>query len=367
VHRLPSAAVPGRHALARPFFAAAAGWNTLRRAGALLLALLRRCERPDVILVQNPPAIPTLAVAVLAARMRGARLIVDWHNLGWAMLALSLGTDHALVRFARRHEMQLASQADAHFCVSQSLAAHLATAGIRAHVLPDRPAARFRPTPPAARDELFRRLAEPLRLPDLADRARWPALVVSPTSWGADEDFELLVAAAIAWDARLRAAGGPTTAIVVTGDGERRAAYERRFADLRLERVLLRTAWLSSEDYGRFLGAADLGLSLHRSASGLDLPMKILDCFGAGIPVLALDYGPTLAELVRDGENGLVFRDAGGLAVALHRVLAGFPRDTALLDRLRANVAGEAVARWDDAWNRVARPVIEAPVGGGSG
>src|SRR5690606_34053601 len=119
-------------------------------------------------------------------------------------------------------------------------------------------------------------------------RERRPALVVSPTSWSADEDFDLLVAAAIAWDTRLRAEDGASTAIVVTGDGERRAVYERRFAEVRLERVFLRTAWLSTDDYARFLGAADRGLSLHRSASGLDLPMKIVDCFGAGVPVLAL-------------------------------------------------------------------------------
>ncbi|HEV7733183.1 MAG TPA: glycosyltransferase [Candidatus Binatia bacterium] len=360
VHRLPTAAVAGRHTLPRLLFVAAAGWNVSRQAVALLLTLLRRVAPPDVILVQNPPAIPTLAVSWLAARLRGARLIVDWHNLGWTMLALSLGERHPLVRLARRHELRMGRRADAHLCVSRALAARLETSGIRARVLPDRPAGRFMPTPPAARRELFERLAGPLRLPALADPEARPALVVSPTSWSRDEDFDLLVEGAVALDARLRDEGGPVVAVVVTGDGPGRAAYERRFADLGLERVQLRTLWLPADEYPRFLGAADLGLSLHRSASGVDLPMKVLDCFGAGVPVLALGYGPCLAELVRDGENGLVFTTATELADALHRTLAGFPGHTPLLDRLRTGVAGEAALRWTDVWTAVARPIIAA-------
>ena len=99
-------------------------------------------RRPDVVLVQNPPAIPTLALAYLIARLRGARWVIDWHNLGYEMLALRLGSAHRLVHLALRYERALGARADAHLCVSRAMKARLEEEwGLRdVRVFYDRPA-----------------------------------------------------------------------------------------------------------------------------------------------------------------------------------------------------------------------------------
>lgn len=45
----------------------------------LLWILLWGVPRPTWILVQNPPSIPTLLVAWLVCRLRGAALVIDWY------------------------------------------------------------------------------------------------------------------------------------------------------------------------------------------------------------------------------------------------------------------------------------------------
>lgn len=42
------------------------------------------------LLVQNPPAIPSLAVARIASVLRGQRVVIDWHNFGFSILKMKL-------------------------------------------------------------------------------------------------------------------------------------------------------------------------------------------------------------------------------------------------------------------------------------
>src|SRR5262245_32748093 len=226
-HLLPpsrEASWPG--ALLVPVAAARALAQTLRLVFLFLVVL----RKPDVILVQNPPAIPTLLVALVAARLRGARLVVDWHNFGWAVLALALGARHPAVGFARWFETTLGRRADAHLCVSEALADVLR---VRWHMHPvtvvhDRPAERFAPLAAPARLARRRRL-----LDDLGFAGRDLAVIVSPTSWTRDEDFDLLLEAVRRAEALLAGRPGmPDLLVLLTGRGPRRVHYEAALAAL---------------------------------------------------------------------------------------------------------------------------------------
>ena len=67
----------------------------------------------------------------------------------------------------------------------------------------------------------------------------------------------------------------PDVMIAVTGKGPQKAMYEKRMQQLSLQHVAFRTLWLEASDYPLLLGSADLGICLHTSSSGLDLPMKV--------------------------------------------------------------------------------------------
>ncbi len=332
------------------------------RIGLRLWRALRALEPPDLVLVQNPPAFPTLAVTWFSLRRRGVRFVIDWHNLGYTLLRLRLGQWHPAVRLARWFERRDARRVDANLCVSRGLARFLETRfGVKeAHVLYDRPAAAFAPVDRAQREQYRQALFARLGV-----RGGVVGFIVCPTSWTEDEDFDVVIDAALLLEERIRGweAAGPSRrfpdlVVLVTGDGARRAEFERRFAGLQARRVQLRARWLEPEDYPRTVGSADLGLCLHRSSSGLDIPMKIADLFGAGVPVCALDYGASLAERVRHGDNGLLFSRARQLADLLFDTFETFPADQKMLDRLRAGARRSARPTWEEGWAREALPLL---------
>lgn len=350
--------------------------------------------RPNVILVQNPPAIPTLLVAKLVSVLRCCRFVIDWHNIAYSLLGLSLGASHWLVRMSRIYERVLGKTAHANLCVTHAMREELAGPNwrITATTLHDRPPHFFRRLRLQEMHELLLRLegqGGPLQslagwgeeqeeerkqgcavtrtLLTQSDgkvsyRARRPALLITSTSWTPDEDLGLLIHAIQLWDERVqrdRSVQTPKLVAVITGRGPERAAYERRIAALQpsLKHSRIVTCWLAAADYPKLLGCADLGVSLHTSSSGLDLPMKVVDMFGCGLPVCAVDF-KCLPELVRHEENGLAFTSSQQLADQLMRLLHGFPSRTDDLDALRKGAEDTFAARWSENWTRLALPLI---------
>jgi beta-1,4-mannosyltransferase len=335
--------------------------RVIRQSAQLAWTLLRIVPRPDVMLAQVPPALPALAIVLLAARLRRARVVVDWHNLTSSVLALRLGERHVLVRTMAVYERAAARFADGHLCVSRAMADTVS--GWRGtktvHVFRDRAGDQFARTSAERRGAWQRRIAAQAG----AHEAGTFRIVAVPTSWGLDDDFDLLRdaldRAEVLLEERTRD-DAVSILIVLTGLGPLRERYKPLFEARAARRVRACAIWLTPDDYVELLGCADLGVSVHRSASGLDLPMKICDLFGAGVPVCALDYA-SIGELVEPGVNGLLFSTAEELAGQMCDLLAG--ASPTRLARLATGAAAAATVRWREGWTAEAWPVLRGETG----
>ncbi|KAK8777957.1 hypothetical protein V5799_020704 [Amblyomma americanum] len=337
--------------------------------------------KPSRVLVQNPPSIPTLPVLWFCCLLRGSALVVDWHNYGYSILALALGPQHLLVRICHWCEKTFGRKAASAFCVSQAMQEDLKSNwGVQADVLYDKPPSTFQPTDVDERHALFQRLSE--EYSELASgqqdepsgpgksnlftqaesnsdavvlRPDRPALIVSSTSWTEDEDFSVLLEALKEYSARKEQGDSalPDLFCVITGKGPQKEHYLSLIRADPLAHVKFLTPWLSAQDYPKLLGSADLGVCLHTSSSKLDLPMKVVDMFGCGLPVCAIDY-PCLRELVKPGQTGLVFETSNELCQQICELLQGFPKSSQQLESLRSNVDKWRSVRWHDNWRAVA-------------
>jgi len=129
-----------------------------------------------------------------------------------------------------------------------------------------------------------------------------PVLVLSSTSYTPDEDFMQLVKALDITDQNIEV---PAIQMIVTGKGPQKAMYDQIFRERnsKWKKTNIRQVWLEIDDYPKMVGSCDLGICLHYSSSGYDLPMKVVDMFAAGLPCLAIGGYASVSELVKDGSQ----------------------------------------------------------------
>lgn len=338
----------------------AAAWHLWRAA--------RQAPAPDVILVQTPPAIPTLLVAWRIARRHRSRLVFDWHNLGWTLLAHRRGRVDAFTWLARTIEYTCAPLADAHLTVSNALAEVLrSSTGVQSvTVLRDRPwPSQARPVEHAS----VMRVRQSVYAAAGVEPGCQPAIVLCPTSWTSDERIDVLPEVADRLESMWTDAGPRDgVVLVISGDGPGRSAFEARVRERVARRVRLCTIFVAADDYPALVRAAHVGLSLHVSSSRLDLPMKICDLFAAGVPVCAWDFGPVLRELVRPDVDARVCDSVESLAAAFDDLLRTWPVATPALETLRVGAAdAQRGPDWVSGWNAEARHVLLEPSAASAG
>ncbi|OQR87949.1 hypothetical protein ACHHYP_07781 [Achlya hypogyna] len=354
-------------AVSRKLFVLTGPLKVLLQVFQLFWLLLFCIGSFDVLLVQNPPTIPTLYVGWLSCKLKRAKLVIDWHNMGYTVLSLSIGENHIFVKIARAFEKFFGRLADGHFCVTQAMQAWLQDNwDISPVVLYDKPPQFFKPTAVDVQHELFTRLADAFApaldlAPAPTATATWHTnsyaeIALCSTSWTEDEDFGLLFDALVQYEELAKDRTDlPNVVVAVTGKGPQKAMYLERIAALEFTRVRIITLWLEASDYPLLLGSADIGICLHTSTSGLDLPMKVLDMFGCQVPVCAVGFN-CLDELVKHDENGLVFASSDELCDQLVELLTNYPKNKTL-QRFRANLGH--VEHWPENWVRHAAPVFE--------
>jgi beta-1,4-mannosyltransferase len=229
--------------------------------------------------------------------------------------------------------------------------------GVSAFTLHDRPASLFRPIDDKEKYEFLARLPETAQyIQHLYPSVKDPwKVIVSSTSWTPDEDFSVLLEALSAYSAQAASKPQlPKILAIITGKGPLKDHYLSKVRALnqenKLQSVIIRPAWLTPEDYAFLLASADLGVSLHTSSSGVDLPMKVVDMFGAGLPVVGWSKFEAWPELVKEDVNGKGF----GSSDKLWQLLVNLFEDRdGLLGRLRRGALEESKHRWDEEWDRV--------------
>jgi beta-1,4-mannosyltransferase len=225
--------------------------------------------------------------------------------------------------------------------------------------LHDRPATIFQPIAEVGPADLGRVLPVKELAPSIIDGKT--RLIVSSTSWTPDEDFSLLLDALVQY-AEIETSNPTTTPVlvIITGKGPQQSMYETKIAHLTkagmLPNVTIQTAFLPFADYAKLLACADLGICLHKSSSGVDLPMKVVDMFGAGLPVAAYSAYESFGELIKQGENGCGFETAEELAAILKRLLS--PAGASQLSILRRGAVKEGSRRWDEEWDSTVGKVL---------
>lgn len=308
------------------------------------------------VLVQNPPCLPTFLACAVAKRWmkEKVKFTIDWHNLGYSIFSMQRkrGGKDMLVRVMKAYEKYFLRYFDHHLTVTEKMKDFLVREwrvdATQISVVKDAPGEQFlRLNTNATREKKkgFRK-----KTSDVVN-------VVSSTSWTPDEDFDVLLNAAVLYDEKAKeASGGARTAtkkkkktkqrlphlnILITGRGDLRESFETRAKEAKLKHVSFSYAWLPIHEYPERLSMSDVGLCLHQSSSKLDLPMKIVDMFGVGIPVLARRYECLRDELVQEGVNGLTFDTSEELCDALISLLEGWDGNdngTEALNRLEAGV-----------------------------
>ena len=302
--------------------------------------ILLRIPKFKFLILQNPPGIPSILICWIICKFRGSKFIIDWHNYGYTILKVN-NRPNFLVNLAYKYEKYFGKKSDLNFCVSQAEKRDLKKQfEIDAVCLPDRPVkGLFKFLNENEANELYKKY--PNELSSLIDchlpekKNNKPIVMISSTSWTPDEDFSLLLDSFIKTEEMILESIEDKEQknlinvnkekirkilFLITGRGPLRDTFMKKVSEAKLKYFDVKSIWLESDDYPKLLSLVDLGISLHYSSSGIDLPMKVVDMFSGCLPVASIYYD-TIVELVEENKNGFLFKNDKELCKILKNVI----------------------------------------------
>ena len=343
----------------------------------LFVIIFFKVSCPGFYLVQNPPSIPTLMVVSVVSYLKGASMIIDWHNYGYTILSMNVkSSKHILVRFSKWFEGFFGYLSEKNICVTKAMQIDLQSKwNIKADVLYDKPPEQFqRINNVEKKAKLFKKLIENKSFDEYREHEMWdsillltertckskPSVLISSTSWTEDEDFSILLDSLILYEKeKLTKNSLPKLVCIITGKGPQKEYYKKCIKEHEFKNIAVITPWLESEDYPVVIGCGDLGVSLHFSSSGLDLPMKVVDMFGCCLPVCAINFS-CLDELVKHGLNGLTFKNSSELTEQIKGLLESVNDEKGKLSSMKTHLSENfSKNRWHENWKSVMLPIFD--------
>ena len=302
--------------------------------------ILLRIPKFRFLILQNPPGIPSMLICWIICKIRGSKFIIDWHNYGYTILKVN-NRPNFIVNLAYKYEKYIGKKSDLNFCVSRAEKRDLKKQfNIDAICLPDRPVkGLFKFLNEIEANDLYKNY--PNELYSLIDthleknQNKKPIVMISSTSWTPDEDFSMLLDAFIKTEEMIKESIEDKTQkdiynitedkikkilFLITGRGPMRDKFMEKISEANLKFFDVKSIWLESDDYPKLLSLVDLGVSLHYSSSGIDLPMKVVDMFSGCLPVASVYY-ETINELVQENVNGFLFKNSKDLSKILKNVI----------------------------------------------
>ncbi|KAN0041981.1 hypothetical protein ACTFIV_004537 [Dictyostelium citrinum] len=365
----------------------------------LMYVLLFKVPSPlNTILVQSPPAIPTIFVMQLICWIRGVHLVIDWHNLGYTLLKLSLhkSDNHPIIRFAKFIERYFAKNAYAHLFVTNEMKIQLVrdwNLKGKTFVFHDKASPIFKSLTDREQEDFLKTfinkysikgedkvyIESAISKKSIRNPKQHTSIIISSTSWTQDEDFSILLDAIVKYDIEHAIKNkeeqdkvlAENLLFIITGKGPQKEYYQKKINSLLLKKSRIITVWLDSEDYPKLLACCDLGVSLHNSSSGIDLPMKVVDMFGCCLPVLAIDF-KCIQELVKVDHNGFLFKDSDQLHQLLNQLFThqitnnnnnnNNNNKNLILENMRKNLSKDRVTdTWESNWLTIKPLFISSP------